>query len=283
MVHVDVNGTRLWFDVDGAALVPDGDAMRSRPTVVLLHGGPFSYDHSYFKPHLDWLTEVAQVVYLDLRGHGRSAPTEPGEWSFEGCADDVAAVCERLGIDRPVVVGHSMGAPIALLHAVRHPGQAGGVVVLCGFARWDHARIVAGFRSVAGDEVAALADVSYTGGEVSDEEWGQVFAAFGPHLPDDDTMARRVGHPELGPYGMERVRAVDLVGSLGGLETATLVVVGTEDPVTPIAAAQEIVDAVPPGRVRLEVLPAAGHFPWLDQPDRLRAVLADFVTGVSAP
>ena len=282
-MHVDVNGTRLWFDVDGPALVPDGDAMRPRPTVVLLHGGPFSYDHSYFKPHLDWLTEQAQVVYLDLRGHGRSAPTEPDEWSLEQCADDVAALCDRLGIHKPVVLGHSMGAPIALLYAVRHPGHGGGVVVLCGFASWDHARLVDGFRSLAGDEVAALADVSYTGGEVTDEQWEQVFAAFGPHVPDEGTMARRVGHPELGPYGMERVRAVDLLDGLRGVETATLVVVGTEDPVTPVAAAEEIVDAMPSGRARLEVLPEAGHFPWLDQPDRLRAVLADFVAGVAAP
>ncbi len=120
-MHVDVNGTRLWFDVDGPALVPEGDLMRRRPTVVLLHCGPFSYDHSYFKPHFDWLGEQAQVVYLDLRGHGRSAPTEPDEWSLEQCADDVAAACDLLGIDKPVVVGHSMGAPIALLHAGRTP------------------------------------------------------------------------------------------------------------------------------------------------------------------
>lgn len=62
-----VNGTRLWFDVDGAGLVPDGDEMRERPTVVLVHGGPGSYDHSYFKPEFARLTELAQVVYLDLR------------------------------------------------------------------------------------------------------------------------------------------------------------------------------------------------------------------------
>ncbi len=282
-MQAEVNGTRLWFDVDGPALVPAGDEMRRRPTVVLLHGGPFSYDHSYFKPHFDWLTEVAQVVYLDLRGHGRSAPTDQDVWSLERCADDVAAVCDRLGIDRPVVLGHSMGAAIALLYAVRHPGHAAGVVVLSGFARWDHARLVDGFRRVAGDEVAALADVSYTGGDVTDEEWEQVFGAFGPHIPDENTMARRVGHPDLGPFGMERVRAVDLIDGLRGVETAALVVVGTEDPVTPVVAAEEIVEAMPPGRARLEVLRQAGHFPWLDQPDRLRAVLAEFVAPATAP
>lgn len=64
-MQVEVNGTRLWFDVDGPALVPDGPAMRERPTVVLLHGGPGSYDHSYFKPEFERLSLEAQVVYLD--------------------------------------------------------------------------------------------------------------------------------------------------------------------------------------------------------------------------
>jgi hypothetical protein len=49
-MQTDVNGTRLWFDVDGPARVPDGSEMRQRPTVVLVHGGPGVYDHSYFKP-----------------------------------------------------------------------------------------------------------------------------------------------------------------------------------------------------------------------------------------
>ncbi len=62
-MHVEVNGTRLWFDVDGPALVPDGPEMRERPTVVLLHGGPGSFDHSYFKPDFGRLSQAAQVVY----------------------------------------------------------------------------------------------------------------------------------------------------------------------------------------------------------------------------
>lgn len=61
-MEVVANGLRLWFDVDGAGLVPDGGAMRQRPEVVLLHGGPGSFDHSYFKPDFARLAEVAQVV-----------------------------------------------------------------------------------------------------------------------------------------------------------------------------------------------------------------------------
>ena len=69
-MQLEVNGTRLWFDVDGPALVPDGPAMRERPTVVLLHGGPGSYDHSYFKPDFAPLTRA---------GAGR-LPGPAGPW-----------------------------------------------------------------------------------------------------------------------------------------------------------------------------------------------------------
>ena len=123
-MQIDVNGTRLWFDVDGAALVPDGQQMRRRPTLLLLHGGPGSYDHSYLKPSFSDLTVVAQVVWLDLRDHGRSGRHAPEAWSFEVCADDTRAFCDSLGLVRPFVLGHSMGGFIAMLYGARHPGHA---------------------------------------------------------------------------------------------------------------------------------------------------------------
>jgi proline iminopeptidase len=133
-MHVEVNGTRLWFDVEGAALVADGPAMRERPTVVLLHGGPGSFDHSYFKPDFARLAEAAQVIYLDLRGHGRSEWGDPAAWSFETCADDVRAFCDALAIDGPVVYGHSLGGFIAMLYAARHAGHPGALVLQSTFA-----------------------------------------------------------------------------------------------------------------------------------------------------
>jgi len=65
-MHVDVNGKRLWFDVDGPALAPDGPEMHERPTVVLLHGGPGSFDHSYLQPAFARLTKV--LTYLTHQG-----------------------------------------------------------------------------------------------------------------------------------------------------------------------------------------------------------------------
>jgi pimeloyl-ACP methyl ester carboxylesterase len=73
-MHVEVNGTRLWFDVDGPALAPEGPEMRERPTVVLLHGGPGSFDPSYFKPDFARLTQGLSDAGL----RGRAGPHHPG-------------------------------------------------------------------------------------------------------------------------------------------------------------------------------------------------------------
>ncbi|HEY7282864.1 MAG TPA: alpha/beta hydrolase [Actinomycetota bacterium] len=276
-MHVEVNGTRLWFDVEGAESVPEGRGMRERPVVVLVHGGPASWDHSYFKPWFGRLAEVAQVVYLDLRAHGRSARGSEAEWSLEQCADDVRAFCDALGIERPVVLGHSMGGFVVMLYGARHPGHAAGLVLQSTFARFDLERIVRGFRRVGGDEVAELARQSYGDEDVSDDEWALVFRAFGPHVVDPDAMARRMANPDLVERGFEALQGLDVVDQLARIDVPTLVAAGDLDPITPVETAREIVAALPPGIARLEVLEGAGHFPWLDVPDAYWPLLAGFV------
>jgi pimeloyl-ACP methyl ester carboxylesterase len=282
-VQLEVNGTRLWFDVEGAALVADGQQMRQRPTVVLVHGGPGTYDHSYLKPDFARLADCAQVIYLDLRGHGRSAWGDAAVWSFETCADDVRAFCDTTGIASPVVFGHSMGGAIALLYGARHPGHAAGLIVQSGFARWDQSRVVAGFRRVAGDEVADIARRSYAGAEVSAEEWARAFAAFGPQLPDKEREARTPKNRDLSGHGMALMRQVDIVDQLGHVRSPTLVCVGELDPVTPVGAAEEIAGALPEGLARLEIITGAGHFPWKDAPARYWPLITEFVTRRAGP
>jgi proline iminopeptidase len=276
-MHINVNGVRLWFDTDGQALVPEGDRMCDRPTVVLVHGGPGSFDHSYFKPHFSSLAEHAQVVYLDLRGHGRSTWGDLADWSFEVCADDIRAFCDTVGITRPIVFGHSMGGPIVLLYGARHPGHAAGLVVQSGFARWDQERLVEGFRRVGGDTLAELADRSFRGDPVTEAEDDLVFAGFGPRVPDPDAMARRRQNAALNPHGMDLIRNTDIVDQLARITAATLISVGRLDPVTPVEAAEEIAAALPLGLGQLDIVEGAGHFAWLDAPQRFWAAVVRFV------
>lgn len=280
-MHVSVNGTRLWYDVDGPLLVPAGSEMHERPTIVLVHGGPGSYDHSYFKPDFARPAEHAQVVYLDLRGHGRSDWGDPADWTFEACADDIHAFCDVLGIVRPVVFGHSMGGWIVVLYGARHPGHAAGLILQSTMARFDLDRLVEGFRRVAGEEVAELAGRDFGGSSsVTPEEWARCFAAFGPNVPDDAQLARRIRNPDLGPPGMELLRTLDVVDQVSRIDRPTLVCVGELDPVTPVATSQEIADALRDGVGRLEIVPEAGHFPWLDVPETYWPLIERFVQEV---
>jgi pimeloyl-ACP methyl ester carboxylesterase len=107
-MHVLVNGVSLFFDVEGAKLVPDGPALRERPTLLLLHGGP-GFDHSIFKPAYSALADVAQVICLDHRGNGRSEAGPRGGWTLAQWGDDVHAFCDVLGIRKPIVLGVSFG------------------------------------------------------------------------------------------------------------------------------------------------------------------------------
>ena len=121
-------GVRLFVDIDGCGLVPDGPAMREQPTLILLHGGP-GFDHSSFKPLFGQLTDVAQVVYVDHRGHGRSDRRPPAEWSLDTFADDVVRLCAALGIARPIVLGQSYGGFVAQRYLARHPAHPGKVIL----------------------------------------------------------------------------------------------------------------------------------------------------------
>jgi proline iminopeptidase len=266
-VHLEVNGTRLWYDVEGS----------TGPTLILIHGGPASYDHSYFRPWFSRLADRIRIVYLDLREHGRSARGDPAQWSFEACADDVRAVAEALEIERPFALGHSMGGFIAILYGARHPGHAAGLVLSSTFARFDLDRLAAGFRRVAGADVGDLARRAYSVDDVTDEEWARVFEAFGPNRPSPEALARRVQNPDLAPYGGRLLQRLDLLDQLPRIASPTLVSVGDLDPLM-FEPTGELMAGLSPGIARLDVIPGAGHFPWLDAPDRYFGSIADFVT-----
>ncbi len=80
---------------------------------------------------------------------------------------------------------------------------------------------------------------------------------------------------------MELFRTLDVVDQVARIDRTTLACVGELDPVTPVEASQEIADALPRGLGRLEIVPGAGHFPWLDAPETYWPLLERFVEEVA--
>lgn len=110
-MRVSIGDCRLFVDIEGAGLVPDGATMRERPTVILLRGGP-GMDHSSFKPQWSALTDIAQVVYYDHRGQGRSDRSTPDAWNLAQWAADLVALCDALGIVAPIAGAETIAAGI---------------------------------------------------------------------------------------------------------------------------------------------------------------------------
>jgi len=278
-MRVRVGDVSLWFDVEGAGLVPDGPTMKERPTLLLLHGGP-GFDHSNFKPEYSRLADVAQVVYLDHRANGRSDRGDKDKWRLDVWADDVRAFCDALEIEKPIVLGWSFGGMVAMEYAARHPDHPGKLVFQSTAAQLDLDRIAEGFRRVGGDEAAAVARAFWSGD--ADAMMGYVTTClplYSPTQLDPEAQLRPQMNMELLGAPTSYIGGeMNLLPGLANVQCPTLVLAGEDDPICTIEAMEDIVAALPAEHVQFERIPKAGHFAQLDDPDRFFGAVRDFVT-----
>src|SRR2546430_8623621 len=94
-VRISLGDVSLWFDVSGPSVIPQGDTTVERPVLVAVHGGP-GLDHIAVKSALTPLAEDFQVLYFDLRGHGRSDHSSAEFWNLRTWADDLRRLCGAL-------------------------------------------------------------------------------------------------------------------------------------------------------------------------------------------
>jgi pimeloyl-ACP methyl ester carboxylesterase len=281
-MHVTIEpGVRLFVDIEGPGLVPDGAVMRELPTLVLLHGGP-GYDHSSFKPIFSQLADVAQIVYVDHRGHGRSSRRPAAEWTLDTFADDVVRLCDALGIAKPIVLGQSFGGFVAQRYLARHPAHPGKVVLSSTSHHMGLARKLDMFEQLGGAAARAAAQAFWT--DPCEATWApyqQVCTPLYNTRPAADPLARgrTVFNTDiLFASASGEQRTMNLLPGLAGVQCPVLVMAGAVDPVTPLADAQEIAAAIPAPWGRLVTFANAGHGAWRDEPEAAMRTLRDFIT-----
>ena len=160
------DGTRIFFETIGRKLVPDGPAMRERPTLLILHGGP-GFDHTGLASIFEPLADVAQLVLLDHRGQGRSDGDDPAEWNLDHWVPDIAAFCEALELERPMILGQSFGGVVALAVAARYPDLPSKLIVSSSLAKFRPDRAFPMFERLGGPEVREVAERHFR--ELTDE------------------------------------------------------------------------------------------------------------------
>jgi pimeloyl-ACP methyl ester carboxylesterase len=287
-MHVSVNGVRLFFDVEGAKFVPDGPVMREKPTLLMLHGGPGA-DHSIYRPAYSALSDIAQIIYLDHRGNGRSEDGPRESWNLAQWGDDVRAFCDALGIVAPIVLGASFGGMVALSYATRHPAHPSKLILISTTASGDDHlnRRIELFERFGGPDVGALARRHFLEskghtGQASLDAWRRLAMPHYFRRPRDPDAARRtVGRSDVlfwftRPEGESH--SFNLFPDLNRIRCPTLVLGGEDDPMHPIESQADIAAALPPHLVQFERFADCGHAVMPDAPERATAVIRDFIT-----
>jgi pimeloyl-ACP methyl ester carboxylesterase len=273
-------GVQLFVDIEGAGLVPNGAVMREKPSLLLLHGGP-GFDHSSFKPAFSQLADIAQIVYVDHRGHGRSSRCPPADWTLDTWADDVVRLCDALGIAQPIVLGQSFGGFVAQRYIARHPGHAAKVILSSTSPQLGLARKLAMFEQLGGPAARAAAQAFWQApAPATWATYNQICMPLYNTHPAVDPQARlrtQFNEAILFASASGEQQTMDLLPGLAAAACPVLVMVGEQDPVCPLADSLDIAAALPARWLQLARFQGAGHGVWRDQPAAAFARLREFI------
>ena len=258
--------------------MPDGDTMRERPTIVFVHGGP-GFDHSMFKAFYSQLTDIAQLVYYDHRGNGRSEDGSKERWTLDQWADDLRMLCDTLGIERPVVFGTSFGGFVALNYAARHPEHPGKLIVSSTTSKIHLDRSLGMFEQLGGPEARAVAERFFTEPtkENRDEYQRVVLPHYSRRPQPPELLARVLRRDEVSEHFFRgELLTFDLGPSLRQISCPVLQLAGETDPIVTIEDSEDLAAALP-DHARLVRFPDAGHFLALEDPDMVGKLVREFV------
>ncbi|MBM9504309.1 alpha/beta fold hydrolase [Actinacidiphila acididurans] len=258
------------------------------PALVCLPGGPMRA--SVYLGDLGGLPAHRRLIRLDLRGTGESAlPDDPASYRCERLVADVEALREHLGLERLDLLGHSAGANLAAMYAARHPERVGRLVLVTPSVRAVGIAIDTDLRLRTAElrkgeqwfpaAFAALEELM--AGRQSEELW-QTAAPFFHGRWDAAARALHAADEEQTNGAAEAVftqeSAFDPADTRAGLARfggSVLLLAGEVDLNTPPSAVAEYAGLFP--HAELVVQPGAGHYPWLDDPERFTASVAGFL------
>ena len=242
--------------------------------IVLLHGFPF--DHNIWREQVNGVSKGARVLVPDLPGFGGSSPLPDAEPTMDRYANQLALWAGMVGLDRFVLVGHSMGGYIAFAFARLYPEMLAGLGLVC---------------TRPGPDSEQAREGRYA---LIKEVWER-----GPQAVVDSMLPKLFAPPtkEKKPEIIEQVREMMLRQSADGIVAAlramasrpdsspmlpqinvpTLVASGESDVIIP-AQEVDLMASTIPGAAQ-DVIAGAGHMPMMEQPEKLNDILSRLTRG----
>jgi pimeloyl-ACP methyl ester carboxylesterase len=257
----NLDGIRLGYDEAGRA---------SAPPLIFLHG--FPHNRSLWAPQLAALAPHARCIAVDLRGFGESTVAPP--YSMDQYADDLASFMDRMQIDRATICGLSMGGYVAFAFWRRH-------------RRRVHALILADTKATADTEEArekrrAMAQTARERGSTAVAD-AMITGMVGKHTRESaphvvDSVYRMLASANVagvvGALDALRERP-DSSATLSTIDVLTLIVVGENDVLTPVADSEAMHRAIYGSR--LYVIQGAGHVSNVEKPTVFNNIVAEFL------
>ena len=201
--YAEVNGINLYYETHGTG----------RP-MVLLHGGLMSSE--MFGPVLPALAKSHQIIAVDLQGHGRTADIDR-PIDIRLMADDIAALIDHLGLDKPDIVGYSLGGGVALFTAVKYPEKVRKLVSAAAHVRRD---------AIPAEMLAQQGNLNSSAAEfMKDTPMYQHYQAVAPRPEDFGRLLDKVGEA--------MAKEFDFTEEVSGLQVPTLIVAADADMAPP--------------------------------------------------
>lgn len=286
--EVTINGARLWYRVAG-------DSSSARPVVVFLHGGPGYNSYSFAVLEGARLEPSLRMVYLDQRGSGRSERPANRDYAMSTLVGDVEALRRTLGVERLALIGHSFGGVLALEYAARYPERVSHLVLAstpedvpatCAIRKARllelhpelRARIAAGGGDANGSSDCELEFRLMNGPQHEAFSNAIMFPDSLLRLRQDsiDAASRLRNTGELGSAVMSAGLLSYRFTAFDRLTMPVLVIAGGLDGSIGVRPQQAFVQRVP--SAHFIQYDRAGHFVYLDEPDRFATDVVAFLS-----
>lgn len=266
-----------------------------RDTVVVLHGGP-GLNMDYFAADLEPMAAQNTLIFYDQRGTGGSTlVTDSAELDAQRFVDDLEAIREHFGLERMTILGHSWGAGLAALYAIRYPDRAGRLIIVGGIPLQQHL-LVRAFEQLdaSRDSTERRRMREWYEARLANPGDAEACRAyytlwFRPFFVDTAAArrsrgdfcagtqeARRNKIASVDRFTMASVGEWDWRESLRAVFAPALMIHGSAD-VLPLDAVREWAATLP--NARLLVLEGVGHFPYLEMPDEFFPAVDEFIRG----
>jgi proline iminopeptidase len=284
-VYAPINGTKIFFDIDGLEFEAAGKFMKRKPVCFVLHGGPGD-DHTSYLPALDPLTEYMQLVYIDFRGSGRSACPGERTYTIEQNVLDVEALRNYLGLEKIAVLGQSYGGIAAQAYGIKYPDKLSFLILLTtasNYRVFEKAREE--LRKRGTPEQIAMAEKYLWPGAFPDNEtyleFYKTFANLYTVKPVNmeafsEAMSRAVlSYKALNRGFSGDLKTFDFNKDLHRIACPTLLIGGREDWICPIACTEEIGSRIP--SCETVIIENSSHIVLGDQYEKTMDTIVSFV------